>query len=150
MKYKFSYTPQYSDILYLAAFLLGFGIIALRNSPVYLILYLIFVLVSIWMFIESKPKILFFEDYIELHRGIFFNKRIRIKKYEDILSIQYCFAEIRGSNLFKISLKDKDNKVNKIQYSFLGRPTKYEVSFFQSKNIDISVVPDSAKNKLPS
>ncbi|MFN8237944.1 MAG: hypothetical protein U0T77_07210 [Chitinophagales bacterium] len=146
--YKFRYIPQYSDMLYLIVFLLGLGVLALKEYLFYLIFYLAVIFLGFFLFIQYKTKILFFEDYIELHNGVFFNKKIIRKKYEDILLIQYCFAEIRGSNLFRISLKYKNNKITKIQYSFIGRPSKQEISFFKSKNINILVVPDSAKNKL--
>ncbi|HET9056052.1 MAG TPA: hypothetical protein VFN30_04310 [Chitinophagaceae bacterium] len=146
-KYKFSYTPQYSDLLYLGVFLIGGGTIALLKYPFFIPLVWGFVITGIYLFIRQKPQILFYEDFIEVAKGLGKSKNITVMNYSDVQYVQYCFAEIRGSNLFKITFLKEGNS-HTIQYSFSGRPSQNEINFFNRKGITIKVIPESARYKL--
>jgi len=147
MHYKFNYTPRYSDLLYLGVFLIGFGTIALLKYPFFIPFVWIVVIVSFYYFIKNKPSLYFFDEHIELRRGFGEKKEVTKINYYDVQLIQYCFAEVRGSHLFKISFSKKLN-IGKLQYSFNGRPSRIEIVFLESKGLTIKVYPDKAKYKL--
>jgi hypothetical protein len=147
MNYKFKYAPQYSDLLYLGIFLIAGGTIALLQYPFLIPLIWVSVIGAFYFFIKRKPSIYFFENYIELRRGFGNKKKVTNINYSDVQLIQYCFAEVRGSHLFKVTFS-KNINVGTIQYSFNGRPSKIEIIFFESKGLPIKVIPESAKYKL--
>ena len=145
--YKFSYFPMYTDILYIGIFLFGAFVITLRKHPLFLIFSIVAILVSIFYFIIRKPRLFFFEDYFEQHTGFGKLKKIQRINYSDVQKVKYCFTEIRGNHLFKISF-NQDGDIRTLQYSFTGRASKYEISFLKLKNIAIQVIPETAKNKI--
>lgn len=145
-KYIFNYRPQIHDFIYMFIFLVGISIFSLKSTPIILILVLLLIIFTFYFVLSNKPSIYFFEEIVELHRGIKL-KRIETIKYSDILYIKYVFAQIRGSNLFIIQFND-NGKVRKIQYSFLGRPSKNEISLINRKNIRLDVVPESMEENI--
>lgn len=146
-KIIFSYSPQYSDLLYLGIFLIGVGTIGLLEYPFLIPIIWIIVIAGFYFFIREKPSVFFFDDFIELRKGFGRNKKIDIVKYSDVQLIQYCFAEIRGAHLFKITFS-VNGKSRTIQYSFRGRPSQHEVVFIEGKGLAVKVVPENAKHKL--
>jgi hypothetical protein len=145
--YRLSYLPQYSDLLYLAVFLLGVSTIALLKNPLFIPLAWFIVFTILYRFIRHKPRIYFFDETIEMVTGIGKSKRTTVLSYSAIQKIQYCFAEIRGDHLFKINLVIGET-VRTLQYSFSGCPSQFEVSFFEGKKITIEVIPQNATSKL--
>lgn len=146
-KFIFSYSPQYSDLLILAFFLIGVGTIGVLNYPILIPVIWVIVIAGVYLFIRLKPSVYFFEDFMEVRKGFRGNKRIYVVNYSDVQLVQYCFAEIRGSHLFKITLF-VNGKTSTWQYSFSGRPSKKEVDFIEGKGLVVKVVPESAKHKL--
>lgn len=146
-KYKFSYTPQYSDLLYLGVFLLGSGTIALLNHPMFIPLVWIAVIIGIYFFVKRKPILLFYIDHVEIRKGFGKSKEITVISYSDVQFIHYVFSETGRGNLFRITFLQLE-KTRSIQYTFMGNPTKNEITFFESKGITLKVTPASAKYKL--
>ena len=146
-QYKFSYFPKYSDLLYVGFFLIGGGTVALLKNPLFIPLVWIFVIAGIYIFAIQKPGLSFYEDFIELRKGLGKSKNITLINYSEVRNIEYCFAEVYGSNIFKITFL-KSGRAHTIQYSFEGRSGQYEIAFFKSKGIEIKVTPESAGYKL--
>ncbi len=146
-QYKFSYYPNYSDLFYVSIFLLVGGTILLLKYPFGIIPLWIIVIVGIFLFVKRKSKILFYEDFVEIISGFGKKKKIIRIEYKDIQYIEYVFAEIRGNHLFKIVFK-KSEKIYKLQYSFLGNPTKVEIGLLDKKQIKIKITPESSRYKI--
>lgn len=146
-QYKFSYTPEYSDIIYAGIFLIGGGTVVLLKNPLFIPLVWALVIGGIYFFIKQRSKIYFFEDFIEIAKGL--GKSINVVRinYTDVQYVEYSFSEMGRGNLFKMFFL-KNGKIRRLQYTFMGSPTSFEVSFFKGKGIPIKVVPESAKYKL--
>ncbi len=147
IKHQFSYTPRYSDLLYLGIFLIGGGTIALLQYPFFIPPVWLIVIIGFYLFIKNKPAIYFFDEYIELKKGWGKEKKAQRLNYSDIQRIEYCFAEVRGSHLFRV-IFSKNLNIGSIQFSFNGRPSRSEVLFLESKKLPIKVVPENAMHKL--
>ena len=146
-KYKFSYTPQYSDLLYISFFLGGGGMIALWHNPLFIPLLLLVIALCVYFFIQQKPKIYFFEDFIEIRKGINKATSITTINYADVQAVEYIFSDMGRGNLFKISYVQSSHK-HTLRYTFIGNPTQYEISFFKEKEIKIIISPESAIYKI--
>jgi hypothetical protein len=146
-KYKFSYTPQYSDHFYFGIFVLGLGTILLLKQPFLIPVLWVLVIYCIYFFIKNKPNIFFYEDNIEITKGFGKNKNTSVIAYSDVQKIEYCFSEMGRGNIFKIFLL-QSGKVHSLQYTFMGNPTQSEIAFFDLKGMTIEVMPKSARYKL--
>lgn len=146
-KHIFNYRPEYSDMIYLGIFLLGIITIGLLPHTIFIFLGWLIIIAIFYFIINHKPSVFFFEDFIELRKGIFGTNTHYKLFYSDVQLIQYCFAEIRGAHLFKITFV-KEGKTQTIQYSFRGRPSKTELALLERKKISVKVIPENAKHKL--
>ena len=146
-KYKFSYTPQYSNLMYLGIFILGLGTILLLKQPFFIPVLWILVISGIYFFIKKKPNIFFYEDTIEITNGFGKLKNTSVVNYADVQNIEYCFSEMGRGNLFKIFFL-QSGETHSLQYTFMGNPTQFEIAFFEGKGIVIKVTPESARYKL--
>lgn len=146
-KHKFSYTPQYNDLVYMGIFILGLGTILLLPHPLFIPLLWVIVISGTYLFITKKPKIFFYEETIEIINGFGKSKSTSVVSYSNVRNIEYCFSEMGRGNLFKIFFLLSD-KTHSIQYTFMGNPTQFEIAFFEGKGITIKVSPESARYKL--